>query len=111
MSRSLAQLAVRKQILVAESELQRMQLALHFGDARAALRPAGLVGGALARPAALMGLLNTIAPLFGWHRLARIVRLATLALFAFRVARVWRSRTSAGSEASAPEAAPSPPGA
>jgi len=101
MSESLARLAARRQILIAELQLQRMQIALHIGDARAALRPAGLLGGALARPAATIALVNTIASLFGWYRLANVVRLAALALAAFRIARVWRSRT--------PAAPPSPP--
>ncbi|HUH95342.1 MAG TPA: hypothetical protein VL742_19635 [Casimicrobiaceae bacterium] len=100
MSRSLAQLAARKQVLSAEIELQRMQLELHLGDARAALRPAGLLGGALARPTALLALVNTIAPFFG-RRVARIARLAALALAAFRIARVWRSRVPAAQETSA----------
>ena len=106
MSQSLARLAARKQVLLAELQLQRMQLAMHAGDARAALRPAGLLGGALARPAATIALVDTIAPLFGWHRLARIVRLAALALAAFRIARVWRSRVPP-----APAAPPVPPAA
>lgn len=91
---SIARLEARKQALIAELSLQRMQLALHAGDARAALRPAGVLGGALARPAAMVALVNAIAPLFGWHRLARIVRLGALALAAFRIARVWRSRVA-----------------
>ncbi len=89
---SLAELDARKQMLIAELNLQRMQLSLHAGDARAALRPAGMLGGALARPAATVALVEAIAPLFGWHRLARIVRLGALALAAYRIARVWRSR-------------------
>jgi hypothetical protein len=89
---SLARLEARKQVLVAELNLQRMQLALHAGDARAAMRPAGMLGGAIARPAAMVALVDAIAPLFGWHRLARVVRLGALALAAFRIARVWRSR-------------------
>jgi hypothetical protein len=92
-SRSLANLAARKQLLIAELELQRMQLALHAGDARAALRPAGMLGGAVARPAATIALVETIAPIFGLTKIARIVRLGALALAAFRIARVWRSRT------------------
>jgi hypothetical protein len=90
---SIAKLEARKQMLIAELNLQRMQLSLHAGDARAALRPAGMLGGAIARPAATMALVDAVAPLFGWYRLARIVRLGALALAVFRIARVWRSRT------------------
>jgi hypothetical protein len=91
---SLAKLEARKQMLIAELNLQRVQLSLHAGDARAALRPAGMLGGAIARPAATVALVDTIAPLFGFHKLARIVRLGALALAAFRIARVWRSRVA-----------------
>ncbi len=103
MSRSLAQLEARKQILVAEIELQRMQLSLHAADARNALRPAGLLGGAIARPAALIALIDGVSRLFGWYRVARFVRLGALALAALRIARVWRSRA-------APSPSPAPPG-
>ena len=95
MNRALRALAARKQVLVAELQLQRLQLSLHAGDARQALRPAGLIGGALARPAAAIALVDAIAPLFGWHRVARIVRLGAIALAAYRVARVWRGRDHA----------------
>ena len=77
----------------AELDLQRMQMSLHASDARHALRPAGVLGGALARPAALFALVNTVAPMFGLYRVARYVRLAALALAAYRIARVWRTRT------------------
>lgn len=92
MSRSLQELAARKQILVAQSQLQRMQLALHASDARDTLRPAGLVGGAIARPAAAIALVSTVSRLFGWHRAARIVRLGAIALVVFRFVRAWRAR-------------------
>jgi hypothetical protein len=92
MSRSLQQLAARKQILLAESQLQRMQFALYAGDARDALRPAGLMGGAIARPAAAIALVNMVARLFGWRRLARVVRFGAIALVVFRFVRMWRTR-------------------
>jgi len=92
MSQSLERLAARKQILLAQSQLQRMQLALYAGDARDALRPAGLMGGAIARPAAAIALVSTVSRLFGWHRLARIARYGAIALVVFRFTRAWRSR-------------------
>jgi hypothetical protein len=91
MSQLLKQLAARKQILLAQSQLQRMQFALYAGDARDALRPAGMMGGAIARPAAAIALVNMVARLFGWHRLARVVRFGAIALVVFRFARAWRS--------------------
>jgi hypothetical protein len=94
MNRAMARLAARKQVLIAELELQRMQMSLHVGDARAAIRPAGLVGGAIARPAAAIALVDAVARLFGWYRAARMVRIAALALTAYRIARVWRTRAS-----------------
>ncbi len=92
MNGALQKLATRKQMLLARLELQRMQLALHAGDLREALRPAGLIGGAVARPAAAIALVDAIAPLLGWHRLARVVRLGAIALAVFRIARAWRGR-------------------
>ncbi len=92
MNRSLRRLSARKQMLLAELQLQRMQLSLYAGDARAALRPAGLIGGAVARPAAVIALVDGIARLLGWHRLARVVRLGAIALAVYRIARVWRPR-------------------
>jgi len=91
-NRELHRLAARKQVLLAELQLQRMQITLYASDARDALRPAGLIGGAVARPAAAMALVDTIARLLGWHRVARIVRLGAIALTAFRIANLWRVR-------------------
>jgi len=91
-NRELHRLAARKQVLLAELQLQRMQITLYASDARDALRPAGLIGGAVARPAAAMALVDTIARLLGWHRVARIVRLGAIALTAFRIANLWRAR-------------------
>lgn len=93
MNGSLQMLSERKKILVARSHLERMQLMLYAGDVRGALRPAGLIGGAIARPAALLALVNTVAPLLGWTRLTRVVRLGVLALVVFRFVRAWRSST------------------
>ena len=90
MSRTLRDLAMRKQVLVAELQLQRMQLSLYASDVREALRPAGLIGGAVARPAAAVALVDSIAPLLGLHRLARLVRLGAIAVAAYRIARVLR---------------------
>jgi hypothetical protein len=92
MNHSLRNLATRKQVLIAELQLQRMQLALHAGDLRVALRPAGLIGGAVARPAAAVALVDSIAPLLGLHRLARLVRLGAIVVAAYRIARVLRTR-------------------
>ena len=92
MNRELHRLAARKQVLLAELQLQRMQITLYASDARDALRPAGLIGGAVARPAAAMALVDTIARLLGWHRVARIVRLGGIALTAYRIANLWRVR-------------------
>ena len=90
MSRSLQRLAARKQLLLAQSQLQRMQLSVYAGDARDALRPAGVVGSAIARPAAAIALVSTVARLFGWNRVARIARLGAIALVVFRFTRAWR---------------------
>jgi hypothetical protein len=93
MSRTLQGLAARKELLLAQAQLLRMQLALYVDDARDALRPAGLIGSAVARPAALVALVDTVARLLGWHRLAGVVRLSAIAVAVYRIARAWRGST------------------
>ncbi len=90
MSESLERIATRKQLLLAQSQLLRMQLALYVDEARDAVRPAGLIGSAVARPAALVALVDTVARLLGWRRLASVLRLGAIAIAIFRVARAWR---------------------
>lgn len=90
MSESLERIATRKQLLLAQSQLLRMQLALYVDEARDAVRPAGLIGSAVARPAALVALIDTVARLLGWRRLASVLRLGAIAITIFRVARAWR---------------------
>ena len=90
MSQSLQRAEARKQLLIAQAQLLRMQLALYVDDARDALRPAGMIGSAVARPAALVALFDTVARLLGWHRLAGVVRLSAIAVAVYRVARAWR---------------------
>ncbi|HEX8012210.1 MAG TPA: hypothetical protein VF814_14950 [Casimicrobiaceae bacterium] len=106
MNSALRKLAARKQMLLAELQLQRMQMSLYAGDAREALRPAGLIGGAVARPAAAMALADAVARLLGWYRVARIVRIGAIALTAFRIARAWRTRERSSAPPSQPETAP-----
>lgn len=90
MSRAQERLAARKQLLVAEAQLQRMQLSLYVDDARGALRPMGLIGGALARPTAFVTMIGTFARLLGWRRLSSVVRLGAISFAVFRIARAWR---------------------
>lgn len=90
MSMRVDELAARKSLLIARLRLQRMEFALHAGDVRSALRPAGLIGGAVAQPAAVVALVETIAPVFGLQRYARWVRLALIAFTVTRIARKWR---------------------
>ena len=49
MSKRLDELAARKSLLVAQLRLQRMEFAVHADDVRIALRPAGLIGSAVAQ--------------------------------------------------------------
>src|SRR5208282_1664510 len=63
MSESPQHFATRKQLLLAQAQLQRMQLSLYVDDARDALRPAGVIGSAVARPAALGRTGRSQAPL------------------------------------------------
>ena len=93
MSRSRERVAARKQLLLAEAQLQRMQLSLYVDDARDALRPAGLIASAVARPAALVAVVDTVARLLGWRRLSSMVRLGAISVAVFRFARAWRGST------------------
>jgi hypothetical protein len=87
MSAKLDELAARKALLLARLR----QVALYAGQLRDAVRPAGLIGGAIAKPAAAVALVEAIAPLFGWQRLAYWVRLGSIAFAVFGLARKWRS--------------------
>jgi hypothetical protein len=91
MSTRLDALAARKALLIAQMRLQRMELAIHMGDVREAIRPAGMIGGAIAKPAATIALVEAIAPLFGLQRFAQFFRVASIGFAIFRIARNWRA--------------------
>lgn len=90
MSARLDELAARKALLLARLRLERLQVSLYAGQLRDAVRPAGLIGGAIAKPAATVALVEAIAPLFGLQRLARWVRLGSIAFAVLGIARKWR---------------------
>ena len=68
-----------------------MELALHAGAAREALRPASLVASAIAKPAALIAVFEIAAPLLGLRRYVKWARLASAAFAVSRIARPRRS--------------------
>ena len=103
MSARLDALAQRKELLLARLQLQRMETTLRAAELRDALRPASLLGGAIAQPAAVLALFDTVAPLFGLRRLARWARLVTAALVVFRIVRNWRGSPHAAQEPPAVE--------
>jgi hypothetical protein len=88
----LEELAARKELVVARLQLQRMETALRVTEVREALRPVGTIGRAIARPAAVVGMLDLVAPLFGLARVARWARMGAIAMVVFKVARNWRGR-------------------
>ncbi|HEX7271409.1 MAG TPA: hypothetical protein VF420_04570 [Casimicrobiaceae bacterium] len=92
MSARLDELAERKQLLLAQLQLQRMEAALRATELREAIRPASMIGGAITRPAAVIGLIDLVAPLFGLRRFARWARAGTVAVIVYRILREWRSR-------------------
>lgn len=94
MSKGLDELAAQKAMVITKLRLQRMELALHADDVRNAIRPAGMIGGAVAQPAAVVALVETIAPIFGLQRYARWVRAASIAIAVARIARNWQTRNS-----------------
>jgi hypothetical protein len=85
-------LAARKALLIARLRLQRTEMTLHAGAAREALRPASLIAGAIARPAALFAIFEIVAPVLGLKRFARWARFASAA---FAVSRIVSARRSA----------------
>jgi len=95
MSARLDALAERKALLVARLQLQRMETTLRVNELRETLRPKRVIGGAISQSAALIALINTVAPLLGLRRFARWTRLATLALVAVRIVRNWRGQRPA----------------
>ena len=52
-----------------------------------------LIGSAVAQPAAIIAVVEAIAPVFGLQRYARWVRLASIAFAVTRIARKWRQST------------------
>lgn len=90
MSARLDELAARKSLLIARARLERLQIALYAAELRDAVRPAGLIGGAIAKPAATVALVQAIAPLFGLRKLAYWVRLGSIAFALFGIVRKWR---------------------
>jgi hypothetical protein len=100
MTAHLRVLAQRKELLLARLQLQRMETTLRAAELREAFRPTSLIGGAIAQPAALVALVDTVASLFGLRRFARLARLIAVGLMVARIVRNWRG---------SPRAAPEPP--
>jgi hypothetical protein len=90
-SAKLDELTARKALVLSRLRIERMQVALYAGELRDAVRPAALIGSAIARPAALVALASGSARLFGWRRLAHWVRVASITFAVFRIVRQWRS--------------------
>jgi hypothetical protein len=89
-SARLDELAARKALVISRLRIERMQVALYAGELRDAVRPASLIGSAIAKPAALVALGQAIAPLFGWQRFARWLRIGSIGFAVFRILREWR---------------------
>ena len=108
MSARLKALEERKALLVARLQLQRMEIVLRATELREAIRPASLIGGAVAQPAALIAIFDAIAPILGLRKWSRWVRAGSVALMALRIMRNWRAAQSAA--AASADTTP-PPGA
>jgi len=96
MSAKLDELAAKKALLVARLRLERMQVSLYASELRDAVRPAGLIGGAIAKPAAAVAMVEAIAPLFGLRKFAYWVRLGSIAFALFGIARKWKGGEQKG---------------
>ena len=91
MSAKLDELAARKALVIARLRIERMQVVLYAGELRDAVRPAGLIGSAIARPAAIIALASAGARLFGLRRLGHWARIGSIGFAVFRVLRQWRN--------------------
>ena len=86
-----AELAERRQLLVARASLDRARLSLAIHDIKTMVAPAPQrTQMSRVRPVAAV-LVGIVAPLLGLARFGRWLRIASLAAAAFRIARVWRS--------------------
>jgi hypothetical protein len=85
-------LAARRQLLAAQSELDRIELALAWHDLRRSLHLRA-DGNEPARSHPWVGrLLGFALPLIGATRARRLSRYVSLALLAYRIATGWRGR-------------------
>jgi hypothetical protein len=98
MTSRLHELADRKQLLVTRLQLQRMELSLRASELRESVRPANVIGGTFAQPAALVAIIETIAPIFGLRRLVRWTRVGAVAMVVIRILRNWRTRQRSSQE-------------
>jgi hypothetical protein len=80
----------RKAMLVAQSELERVRMALAVHDIRNAVSPNRGAPASMATALRASTVLKYAVPLFGVRRMSRIVRYATIALTILRVTRAWR---------------------
>lgn len=89
-----AHAAQRKALLVARSELERLQIALVVHELRERVLPVGRRdrGATIGRPARIAAAVVGLGvPLLGRRRLGRLLRSASIAMTAWRVARNWRA--------------------
>jgi hypothetical protein len=88
---ALEQLQHRKALLIAQADLQRLQLGLAWREIRAVVSPPPSPERALwARPK-VVTLLKVALPVLGARRLSRGVRWLSLGLMALRAVRAWRA--------------------
>lgn len=82
--------ADRKALLMARAELDRSKVSLAILDVRSIVSPESVQERmAGVRPTAAV-LMNLVAPLLGFPRIARLLRFTSIALLALRIARNWK---------------------
>ena len=104
MSARLDEFAAHKALLRSRLRLERLQVALYAGELRDSIRPAGLIGSALAKPGAAVALFEAVAPLIGLRRVARWVRVGLVGFALLRIVLRWRGaprQSTAASETTA----------
>jgi hypothetical protein len=84
-------LAARKRLLIARSELARTELALALTDIRAALAPPRVVRSAHSRRIAAF-LVGSTVPILGVSRIGKVIRAISFVFTAARVVRGLRRR-------------------
>ena len=88
----MADLEAKKQLLIAQAEFDRLQLAIAVHDVRRLVRPSFDGPARPGPPSTASRLIGFMGPLLGTSRLGGVVRALSIALSAYRLMRQWSRR-------------------